>query len=116
VVDDDRDTLDTLRDVLMVGGVAEVQCATSISEAEQIIQAGFKPSAILLDLLLVDAPGEAFAARMKNDPAYVSVPIIALSGDQRRLRVVARRFDRGFLKPVEPDALLRVLDELCGQA
>jgi hypothetical protein len=29
---------------------------------------------------------------------------------------VARRFDRVFLKPIDPDRLLAALDELCGAA
>lgn len=117
LVDDDQDTLDTLREVLLLVGAKEVQCAPSIAEAERILGAGFKPSAVVLDLLLDGgAPGETLGARIKGDPAYASVPIVAVSGDQRRLRVVARRFDRVFLKPIDPDRLLAALDELCGAA
>ncbi len=115
IIDDDLDTLGSLGDLLALEGVSVVQGARTIEEAQRILESGFQPSAILLDLLL-DGDlyrGEWFAGQLRADPVYSSVPIIALSGDHPALNRIADLVDREFLKPVDPVALLAALREVC---
>jgi CheY-like chemotaxis protein len=112
LIDDDKDTLDTLCDVLRMEGVREVRCATSVPEAEQVLGSGFMPSVVVLDLLLDGARGEAFASALRAKPKYACLPIIALSGDPRRLQAVGSNFQGAYLKPVDLDTLVAALNEL----
>jgi CheY-like chemotaxis protein len=113
IVDDDRDALEVLGDVLVSEGVEVVQGATSVAEAEGILAQGFRPSAVVLDLILGGDHGGAFAHRLKADPAYCDVPVIALSGDQVALSQVGGVVERSFLKPARPEDLLGALREVC---
>lgn len=115
IIDDDLDTLGSLGDLLVLEGVSVVQGARTIEEAQRILESGFRPSAILLDLMLDGAlcRGEWFAGQLRADPAYSAVPIIVLSGDHRALSRIVGLVDRGFLKPTDPVALLTALREVC---
>lgn len=111
IVDDDPDTLEMLSDVLTMAGVDEVRGAASLDEAEQVLHGGFRPSAVILDLVLDGVGGEKLASDLKADPTRAAVPIIAVSGDPQRLRALGGEFWRGYLKPVEPDVLVNALNE-----
>jgi CheY-like chemotaxis protein len=113
ILDDEPDTLDSMKQVLLLGGVSEVQCAASIAEAEGILASGFRPSAVVLDFVLEHERGETFASRLRTDPGYRDVPIVAVSGDQAALRRARHTVDRTLRKPADPDDLLRVLREVC---
>ncbi len=116
IVEDDEDTLQTLADVLAISGVGDVRCATSIAGAQAVLEQGFSPTAIILDLVLEGPQGETFAADLKGDPARAGVPIIAVSGDPQRLGALCPDFWRGYLKPVDPQALVEALDEIWRRA
>jgi CheY-like chemotaxis protein len=116
VVDDDIDTLDSYRDLLLLQVADDVRCAQSASAAEEVLAGGFSPTAILLDLLVAGGRGEAFAVRLKGDPTYRRVPIIAISGDVRALRSLGPTVDRGLLKPADPTQILEAIRELCRKA
>ena len=113
VLEDDRDTLESLVDLLGMEGVSMVRGARTCSEADHILNDGFVPSVVVLDLRLERDHGEAFARRLRADPVYGKVPLIALSGDHAALRRIQGVVSRSFLKPASPEALLRALRELC---
>jgi DNA-binding response OmpR family regulator len=113
IVEDDLDALESLGDMLAAEGVSVIHGATTVAEAEGLLARGFRPSAVVLDLLLGGDRGETFAHRLKADPAYSAVPVIALSGDHVALRQVGGVVERSFLKPARRVDLLSALREVC---
>jgi len=114
LVEDDQDSLDTLRDVLLLAGISEVRCARSAGEVERTLASGFVPQVIVLELFLPGGrSGAVLAAELKHESAYAAIPIIAVSGDQRSLAACHDRLFAGrFRKPYSVSGLVR---EICWQ-
>lgn len=115
IVEDDPDALELLGDMLASEGVSVIHGATTLAEAEGLLARGFRPSAVVLDLVLGSDHGGTFAQRLKADPSYSKVPVIALSGDHVALRQVGGVVERSFLKPARSLDLLAALREVCEQ-
>jgi signal transduction histidine kinase/CheY-like chemotaxis protein len=112
VVDDNRDATDSLRLLLEVRG-HEVAVAYTGKDAVEIAHR-FQPELVLCDLALPGMDGYAVARALKEDPATAGVRLIAVSGyaspvDQQRC--LESGFERHLSKPVEPEDLLRLLQE-----
>lgn len=114
LVDDDEDTLTSLQDLLQLEGVDDVRRARTLADADHILADGFRPTAVVLDLLLNGDRGEPFIGRLAADPALASVPVIAVSGDPRALAAVDRSVARAFLKPADPLELVNALRRVAG--
>ncbi len=115
IVDDDPAVLESLGETLVAEGVWVVHGATSPAEAEGLLARGFRPSAVVLDPWLDADHGQGFAHRLKTDPTYRSVPVIALSGDHVALQQVGGVVERSLLKPADPAELVNALREVCLQ-
>jgi CheY-like chemotaxis protein len=115
IVDDNADSANSLAQVLGLDGhVAEP--VYSGAEALQWAVA-FKPEVVLLDLGLPDIDGYEVARRLRAQPDFANVRIVALTGygqseDLRRTREAG--FDHHLTKPLDFGALARLLtgDEL----
>jgi PAS domain S-box-containing protein len=108
VVDDNRDAADSLAMLLRFEG-RETLCVYSGEEALRAL-APFGPQLVLLDIGLPGLDGYEVARRMKA--AAPKVRVIALSGYgqlEDRQRSAAAGFDAHLVKPVDLDALKRVL-------
>lgn len=112
VMDDNADMVESLRDVLELQG-ADVATALSPADADRVLAGGFNPSVFLLDLRLgPNESGAEYVRRLRAEPRYQSIPIVAMSGDPvglRRLDAV----DRKLMKPFHLEHLLEALEELC---
>jgi PAS domain S-box-containing protein len=111
IVDDNRDAADSLAMLLQFEG-RETQCAYSGEEALQGV-AKFGPQLVLLDIGLPGLDGYEVARRLKAGSPQLRV--IALSGYgqvEDRQRSAAAGFDAHLVKPVDLDALKRVLAPL----
>jgi CheY-like chemotaxis protein len=74
--------------------------------------AEFRPRVVLLDLGLPDMDGCEVARQLRQTPSGKAAVLIALTGsgeDNTRERAREAGFDRHLLKPVEPEALIRLL-------
>ena len=113
VVDDNRDAADSLAMLLQFEG-RETQCAYSGEDALQAV-ARFEPQLVLLDIGLPGLDGYEVARRLKTESPKLRV--IALSGYgqvEDRQRSAAAGFDAHLVKPVDLDALQRVLAPVSG--
>lgn len=104
------DAAETLGDLLEVWGY-EVRCARDGHGAIEAARAG-RPDAVLLDIGLPGLDGYEVARRLRQDPGLEHTLLVALTGyvqeaDQRRAREAG--FDHHLGKPVDPDALRRLL-------
>ncbi len=115
VVDDEQDSLDMLRELLVTSG-AIVRTASSACEALSIMS-DFLPDLILSDLAMPDEDGYDFIARVRSLPNERGgrTPAIALTAHARttdRVGVLTSGFQAYLAKPVEPDELIAVAGRL----
>ncbi|WP_458309687.1 hybrid sensor histidine kinase/response regulator [Xanthomonas sp. GW] len=107
VVDDSRDTVDSLAALLELEG-AQVSVATTGAAALELAAAS-RFDIVLSDIGMPDMNGLSLISRLRQLPHYADVPALALSGFGAQADV-ARALAAGFTshvnKPVAIDALL----------
>ena len=108
IVDDNRDGADTLAQLLAAYG-HETRAVYSAQEAGRVVQDGFVPDAVLLDLVLPHLDGFQLArelcAALPRKPLLVAVTGYGNLGERCR----QEGFDHYYVKPVDPTELLEVL-------
>jgi CheY-like chemotaxis protein len=110
VVDDDRDTRETLAVLLRMGGHA-VRVASNGQEALEAARA-LHPDVIFLDIGMPIVNGYDVCAELRREPALEHTNIYAISGRSGPEHDQACRnsgFTAQLLKPVEPSALSRLI-------
>jgi PAS domain S-box-containing protein len=113
VVEDNRDSADSLRMVLELYGY-EVNVAYTGPEG---IQAAEKwiPDVVLCDIGLPGLDGYAVVSKLRQNPATAKARMIAVTGygtEEDRRRSEQAGFDQHLIKPVDPEALQQVLASL----
>ena len=117
VVDDDRDTLDTLRAVL-TGSGAEVRVAETAADAFAGIT-GWRPDVLVTDIGMPVEDGYSLIARVRALPREQGgqTPALALTAYARsedRVRALSAGFQMHLAKPVEPAELVATLGAIAG--
>jgi PAS domain S-box-containing protein len=113
VVDDNADTAGSLARLLTLLG-NEVQLAHHGKAAIEVAQA-FRPDFVLLDIGLPGMDGYEVAAILKKESACANAVIVAVSGygqDDDRRRAREAGFDHHLVKPIDFDALTKLLARL----
>jgi CheY-like chemotaxis protein/two-component sensor histidine kinase len=110
IVEDSRDTAETLRDVLELSGNT-VGVAYSGPEAVELARQ-FQPGVVLCDLGLPGMDGYEVAKALRRDPETQAARLIAVSGygqeeDVQRSREAG--FDLHLTKPIDLERLERIL-------
>src|SRR5262245_7222781 len=113
IVDDNAANLKLARVVLEDEGYV-VSTATDAAEAVAAIEAS-PPRMILMDIQLPDLDGLELTRRLKADPRYAGVVIVALTayamkGD--RAKALAAGCDDYITKPIDVDELPRTVAQL----
>jgi CheY-like chemotaxis protein len=113
VVEDDRDTAESLRMLLAQYGYTVVVAHTS----QQGIEAArrLEPQIVLCDIGLPDFDGYVVGSVLRQSGETRASRLIAVTGhgEQRdRLKALAAGFDEHLVKPVDPQVLLRELHVL----
>jgi CheY-like chemotaxis protein len=113
VVDDNEDSALSLAMLLELQGYA---VTTAFRGDEALARAREQPPDVaLLDIGLPDVSGYELAGRLRATLAPRGVVLVALTGwgqEEDRRSALAAGFDRHFTKPVDPDALERMLREV----
>jgi CheY-like chemotaxis protein len=110
VVDDNRDAAESLATILGERG-HEVRTAHD-GEAGVTEAAEFRPAVVLMDLGMPGVDGYEAARRIRAEPWGRGTFLVALTGwgaDDDRRRTRDAGFDRHLVKPVDPDALARLI-------
>jgi PAS domain S-box-containing protein len=115
IVDDNRDSADSLSIMLkMMGNTTR----TAYDGQEAVSVAGeFRPDVILLDLGLPRMSGYEACRRIREQPGGEAVVMVAQTGwgqEEDRQRTHDAGFDHHMVKPVDPQALMRLLAGLSG--
>jgi PAS domain S-box-containing protein len=110
VVDDNRDSADSLAAMLRLSGHA-VQVGYDGASAMALAETA-RPDVIVLDLGMPQTSGYDVARWVRRQPWGAGVRLIALTGwgqDEDRRRTREAGFDLHLTKPVDPDRLVAVL-------
>ncbi len=112
VIEDNRDTADTLRQVLEMLGHEVAVAYSGPAGVEAAMEC--RPDAVLCDIGLPGLDGYGVAAALRGQPATASARLVAVTGygqedDRRRSREAG--YDHHLVKPVDPDVLQALL---CG--
>ncbi len=113
VVDDNRDAAESLAELLQISG-HETRLAHDGVDAVQVA-AAFRPDLVLLDIGLPKLNGYDAARRMREQPWGKTMVLVALTGwGQREDRQKSSQagFDDHIVKPVDHDALMKLLADL----
>jgi CheY-like chemotaxis protein len=117
VVDDNRDSADSLAILLELDGN---QIRTAYDGVEAIeVAADFRPDVVLLDLGLPRMDGYQAAQRIRSEPWGEKMLLVALTGwdhDDDRRRTSEAGFDQHLVKPVDSGALMKILSALPARA
>ena len=113
VVDDNRDSADTLA-ALLEAWDHEVRTCYDGTSALAIV-ANFRPDVVLLDIGLPRMNGYEVAAQLRKADGGRSAILVAFTGygqDEDRRRARDAGFDYHLVKPLEPAALEKILESL----
>jgi two-component system CheB/CheR fusion protein len=113
VVDDNRDTADSLAALLRARGFAAATAYDGASALDAF--AKLKPSIVLLDLGLPDFSGYEVARRLRAQQREGGLILVAITGwgqEKDREQTARAGFDLHLVKPVDPDELEHRIGEL----
>jgi CheY-like chemotaxis protein len=113
IVDDSVDSAETLARLLRMGG-HDIQVAFDGSSALGVA-ATFVPDIVLLDIGLPGVDGYQIGRQLRQLPGLGGTFIVAVTGygqEEDRTRSREAGFDRHLTKPVDHDALRRLLQSL----
>ena len=112
IVDDERDFIELVQYRLAGLGCEFIVASDGVQALSQARQ--FKPSLILLDILLPDLDGLSVCEILRRQPSTKKIPVIfmsALSSEVTK-RTVAMQADDFFTKPLDLDRLQRRIADL----
>ena len=115
VVDDNRDSADTMGAVLKRLG-AEV-CVVHGGAAALEAFGEFRPAVVLLDLGMPGMDGYEVARRLREQPGAADIALVALTGwgqERDRSSTAAAGFQHHLVKPADIDTLKALLSSLPG--
>jgi CheY-like chemotaxis protein len=115
VVEDDRDVREVIAEYLQQEGYAAAIAENGL-EALHLLNAGLRPQAILLDLLMPAMGGEAFLNWLRADPGFADVPVIIITGVTQPAASTRLSADAVLTKPFEVDDLLSALQRVVAAA
>ena len=112
VVEDNRDSAESLRRLLELCGYSVTVAYTSREALEAAEET--RPDVVLCDIGLPDTDGYALAAALRSNPRTARARLIAVTAyrseeDKKRSREVG--FQLHLVKPVDPSVLLQQLDQ-----
>jgi CheY-like chemotaxis protein len=118
IVDDDQDTLDYLSALLVDNGY-EVRTAANHAAALSQLEE-FQADAVLMDVMMPGKSGLDLLVKLRSSPRWRDLSVIVVTGDDRVLEDHGKSYlsahkglrgpDAELGKPVDPEALLRVLE------
>jgi PAS domain S-box-containing protein len=110
VVDDNQDAADSLALLLRLAGQ---DARTAYDGPSALVRATeFRPEVVFLDIGMPGMDGYEVARQLRAAPSLRGIKLVALTGwgqEEDRRRSAEAGFDRHMVKPVEPEALRKVL-------
>ena len=116
VVDDNKDAADTLR--FLLESMGQYVCAVYDGPSAVAAAQTFKPNMVLLDIGMPEMSGYEVAAAIRaleteTEPVLVAITGWGQEADKARAREAG--FHHHFVKPVNDEALMRIITEAAGK-
>ena len=115
VVEDDDEVRESMVDYLVMEDIEAVSAATG-DEALATLRRGPRPDVILLDLSLPGMSGTDLLQRLKEEPAWATIPVAVMSGYPRGRFGYVPPASEYLEKPFDLDRLNEAISRLCGEA
>ena len=113
VVDDDKEFLDEIVEILRLTGYNPVAASESIDAVEEIMQAS--PDIVLLDLKMDKKSGFKVADELMAKPETKEIPIIAITGvfthQEHSLLLKMCNIKNRLIKPINPLDVIHLIEE-----
>ena len=109
VVDDDPDTVETMREILQEEGHTVLSAKNGLEGLDMALR--YVPDLVLLDLEMPVMDGRAFLEAVKKAPSLADVTVVVLSGTSD-----ARVACESVRKPLRLDTLLGLIDRVADAA
>jgi CheY-like chemotaxis protein len=113
VVDDDEDIRSALAELLADEGHAVCEAVDGEDAFATLCAMPTLPTLVLLDMMMPRMNGNEFLDAIARVPRLAAIPVVVVSAYAGSVRSGPRRV---MAKPVNPAALLQVVDEIRGQA
>jgi len=124
MIDDDPDFVSAVKLILENAGY-EVHTAANAAEAEAVLDKGFRPDGMILDVMMSGkGEGIIFARKIRKNASHKDIPILMLTGMREATGFQPIKDDPRdpvFLpvdiyleKPVKPEILLKKLEQMLG--
>ena len=111
LVEDDPESRDALAEVLKLYGL-HVRAAVDGQDALDQLHAGYRPCAILLDLLMPRMDGWGFRNAQRQDPELCRIPVALLTAvENASLEARQLDVDTAFTKPANLHAVLGFIEQ-----
>jgi two-component system, chemotaxis family, chemotaxis protein CheY len=114
VVDDDRDILEAVCDILSAEGYRVASARHGAEALERVLEE--LPALILLDLMMPVMDGVAFAAALRQYPLPRRVPIVVISADVNPQKATSIGAEAYLAKPFDIDTLLAFVADMTRRA
>lgn len=114
LVEDDGNERELLAGFLRLAGVT-VETASDGADALDVLRHQERPDVVLLDMQLPRCDGPTMVRTLRSDPTYSGLRIFGVTGakdDNFGLTMGPNGIDRWFRKPLNPEYLLRELEQL----
>ncbi len=109
VVDDDKDLVELISDILTADGRFEVRAVNNGFDAGMMVK-DYRPDIIVLDVMLPDINGKEVCQRVRSDSALDDVKIICISGmvEAEKIHELKEAGANDFIqKPFEVETLIQ---------
>jgi len=111
IVDDDRDILDSLRDIIELETDSELEVASDVFTARKIADA-FHPDIALIDIRLGKSIGIGLIPMLKEiNPDVVCIMMTAYRETEYVIKALRSGADDYLLKPLNPETLLTLMEK-----
>ena len=107
LVEDEPDLREVL-DELLSGEGCQVACVADGAEALEWLSEGQRPSLVLLDFIMPGMNGWTFLERMRADPAFDAVPVVAISTQAETHPAVSAALRKPFDLPLLVETVQRL--------
>jgi DNA-binding response OmpR family regulator len=118
VVDDEPDILLTVSQMLEMSGYTVIQAKDGVECINKLNELEVVPDLVLLDIMMPDVSGWDVAAKIKENPAWMKIPIIFLTakGDIMSVGMGNLAAEDYIVKPFNVTDLRERIDKILNKA